>query len=380
MDELEKKSDEDLERIVLAGVNLLPHIPQSESNRAKRILEYRQRQKMNKSTKKSEKKIQFVQELTNLFSSLDVKKLYEEPDHKVSKDWLADVAAILKNLDETDYREILRLSKTITPAEALEKRKSAAHEIDSFVRRKVAEYKRMDFSNLDDVQPNTEKLTAIRIFLSYSSKNKIGVGKIKAYLSNFGFEVFLAHEDIEPSLEWRKVITKKLKECHIFIPVITPEFNKSIWTDQESGMAYIEEKLIIPVSTGSNLNPRGFLAIYQSLPMNPSKVWDGCERIVRTIKNDPRFSSFVLSLLLEKLRTSKSYAEAERNMSLIEESTSWMQEQFDLLLKYAIENNQVHYAGGVRVALPELIKKYKQLVDPALLQKLNTIDQDFKFG
>ena len=41
MDDLEKKSDKELWVIVKAGINLLPHVPQSEASRAKRILDYR---------------------------------------------------------------------------------------------------------------------------------------------------------------------------------------------------------------------------------------------------------------------------------------------------------------------------------------------------
>lgn len=48
MDDLENKTDEELWEIVKRGTNLLPHVPQSEANRAKRILEYRQSKNMNK--------------------------------------------------------------------------------------------------------------------------------------------------------------------------------------------------------------------------------------------------------------------------------------------------------------------------------------------
>lgn len=111
--------------------------------------------------KPSEKKIKLVDELGELHKALDVDFLYIHPRHKTTKDWLADTAGVLKNLDEGDYQEFIRLSKTISPDEERNKRKSAAYEIDNFVRQKVAGWKRYDFSSLNnDV---AEPITTIRI-------------------------------------------------------------------------------------------------------------------------------------------------------------------------------------------------------------------------
>lgn len=95
--------------------------------------------------KKSGTKRALVQDLEKCFKALNVAKLYEEPDHKASKDWLAEVAAILKNLDETDFRAFLDLRQHLYPSINLGVRKHAAEQIDGFVRQKVAEYKRYNF-------------------------------------------------------------------------------------------------------------------------------------------------------------------------------------------------------------------------------------------
>lgn len=108
--------------------------------------------------KKSKQKQRLVKELDALHKSLDIIQLYNLPRHKTTRDWLTETASILKNLDESDYQEFVRLSKTITPMEPREKRKSAAFEIDSFIRRKVSEWKRYDFSSLDN-ETVTPKLT-----------------------------------------------------------------------------------------------------------------------------------------------------------------------------------------------------------------------------
>lgn len=95
--------------------------------------------------KKSEQKKALVEDLSKYHKALNVKKLYEESDHKTSKDWLAEVAAILKNLDETDFKAFSDLRQHLYPSIPLVTRKHAAEQIDGFIRQKVAEYKRYNF-------------------------------------------------------------------------------------------------------------------------------------------------------------------------------------------------------------------------------------------
>lgn len=98
----------------------------------------------------SDRKQQLVKELVNLCEKLDIARLYGFPRQKDTQEWLSEVASVLKNLDETDYQEFVRLSKIITPTESRPNRKNAAYEINSFLKRKVAEWKRYNFSDLDE--------------------------------------------------------------------------------------------------------------------------------------------------------------------------------------------------------------------------------------
>lgn len=324
-----------------------------------------------------------IKNLEKYLQSLNVEQLYTDPGHENSKNWLAGVTAVLKVSGRHSYKDFKNLSQHIYPSIPLETRRHAAEQIDVFFRRIIAQYK-MEFvtnSNTELQESAENKIEKIKIFLSYSTKNKVGVGKIKSWLYSFGFEVFLAHEDIEPSLEWQKAIIKELKECHIFIPVITQQFNESDWTDQESGMAFITNKKIIPISV-EGFNPHGFIGIYQASPMNQKSVETDCIKLIRAIKNDSQYSSIVIDLLIKNLIWGKSstFASAEWKTAILAECDSFTKEQFASLLKVAIENNQVHYAAGSREDLKSLIKKYRHLVNLNLLEKLNKIDKDFKFG
>jgi len=100
--------------------------------------------------KKSEEKQQLVEELANLHKRLNINRLYAFPNQKDTQKWIADVGSVLKNLDESDYQEFVRLSKTVGLSEIREERKKAAKEINQFLGGKVAEWKRYDFSSLDN--------------------------------------------------------------------------------------------------------------------------------------------------------------------------------------------------------------------------------------
>jgi len=67
----------------------------------------------------------------------------------------------------------------------------------------------------------------IPAFLSYSHQDRRLAGAIKIVLDYYGFDTFLAHEDLQPSVEWQQVIVRQLKGCAVFLPLLTESFAKS---------------------------------------------------------------------------------------------------------------------------------------------------------
>ncbi|MBN1262828.1 MAG: toll/interleukin-1 receptor domain-containing protein [Candidatus Pacebacteria bacterium] len=322
-----------------------------------------------------------IKELEKYLKLLNVKQLYTDPGHKDAKNWLAEVNALLKTSRRYSYKKFTSLSQHLYPSIPIETRKHAAEQIDVYIRQIIAQYKREYLiQERSQVKNKDDKIDEIRVFISYSSLNKKGAGEIKRWLSKFGFNVFLAHDDIRPSLEWQKVIIDNLKACHVFIPIITPEFNESKWTDQESGMAFITSKLIIPVSVDNGPNPHGFLSVYQALKFKSKELEKECIKIVKAIKNEQRCAPIVLDLLIKSLKKARSYASSEWRTSLISEFDSFTKKQFDLILETAISNNQIHFADRSRKDLQNLIKQHPKLVNSALLKQLNNTDENFKFG
>ena len=107
--------------------------------------------------KKSEEKKLLVKELGTCLTTLNVEKLYQEPGHKTPKDWLARTGSILKYLDEGDFQTFQSYRQHLYDSINIETRKHAAEQIDGFLRLKVQEYLRYDFSYLDREIKNNPK-------------------------------------------------------------------------------------------------------------------------------------------------------------------------------------------------------------------------------
>ena len=104
----------------------------------------------------------------------------------------------------------------------------------------------------------------LRIFISYSHRDKRIAGAIKNVFNHYGIEAFLAHEDIQVGKEWRDTILSNLKQFDVFVAILSKNFLESEWTNQEVGFAICKGTTIIPISIDGT-PPSGFLEIFQGL-------------------------------------------------------------------------------------------------------------------
>ena len=104
---------------------------------------------------------------------------------------------------------------------------------------------------------------SIKVFISYSTEDKIIAAKIKEILVSFGIKCFMAHDDIEISEEWKLRIINELNEADIFIPLLSNNFKSSDWCSQESGIACYRNILFIPLTLNKNIQPYGFMNFRQ---------------------------------------------------------------------------------------------------------------------
>ncbi len=231
------------------------------------------------------------------------------------------------------------------------------------------EFRILQESNGNEEIEVTHIVKVIKVFLSYSAIDKKLASKIKRWFEDYGLEVFLAHEDITPSAEWRKVILQNLENCNVFIPIVTKNFKDSDWTDQEIGIALSKRKFIIPLSI--DIIPYGFLNELQSLKLDTKRVQSSCKKIFEILGQNSEFEKSLSNSVIKAFLNSVNYEEAKnKSRILLEFDDAFTTEQANEIIKGSTQNNQIYGSFGAQEALRKLIQKHSEVVDKNLTRKL----------
>jgi len=124
----------------------------------------------------------------------------------------------------------------------------------------------------------------IKVFISHLAKDKDKASKIQYYLLRNEISGFVAHEDIEPSVDWMESILYALDTMDFLVALVTPGFHNSIWTNQEIGYAIGNNKKVITVKIGED--PKGFAGKYQAIAGKDRYPKDIVNDIVKIIKKE----------------------------------------------------------------------------------------------
>jgi hypothetical protein len=213
-------------------------------------------------------------------------------------------------------------------------------------------------------------MDSLRIFFSYSTDDKKIVGMLKEHLEFMGFEIFLAHEDLEPCVEWQDDIKKNLNRCDIFIPLLTESFKSSDWTDQETGIAIATDKFIIPLQV--DFPPYGFIGKIQGLKVDTyylrnedvSTVRDHLKnistKIFQAIKTKSKFENDIKGFVIYKFVNSGSYNEANARAKLLEDFDDFAPEQVHQIFDATRSNAQIYVPITARRILKNFFEKYRE--------------------
>lgn len=210
----------------------------------------------------------------------------------------------------------------------------------------------------------------MKIFISYAHEDREDVGKIKKHLiNNHGFDVFVAHDDIAVSAEWMRVIISELEACDVFIPFLTRHFERSKWTDQETGYALARHVKIIPVYAG--IVPYGFIQPLQALQYRDTT--EACNRIIMALVETPELADRTIDLLIDAFGASNTYDDAADKMDYLmkfEEKISARQK--NNILRHACTNNQIYLGRRPRNRVNKFIDRNIMELDERLITRFRS--------
>ncbi|KAK3799095.1 hypothetical protein RRG08_051373 [Elysia crispata] len=148
---------------------------------------------------------------------------------------------------------------------------------------------RLSFASNKDMDHNTAS-PAMRVMsvskqllISYVRAEAAGHAlMLKKSLTQIGFSVYLDVDEIKSGLDWQDALNYAVSNCEVFIPLVTPRYGETQWTNREVKLADVLGKSILPISFLDDWPPR-CLAIQFATTQYIS--WKSQEQIEEEIKD-----------------------------------------------------------------------------------------------
>lgn len=205
----------------------------------------------------------------------------------------------------------------------------------------------------------------LRLFLSHSSTKKLQVTQVKNELKKFGIECFVAHEDIEPTVEWLREIQVALGSSHALVAFLCNEFRKSSFCDQEVGFAIQRGILTVPVRL--EIDPYGFMGPLQGVTAFSSDPEQIAKDIYTILEKNVTTKNLVLAAkekyledLVERFINSSNFSDSTEYLRQIEQYPYKTIPPMQLLIisQNWEANPQVRGCNGVRKRIGNLFFKH----------------------
>ncbi len=209
----------------------------------------------------------------------------------------------------------------------------------------------------------------MKIFVSHHHEYKEKAGKIKSYLEReYGLSVFLAHEDIEPTADWEKVIIRELESCDVFIALLTEMFKLSDWTSQEVGFVLGRKIYIIPVKISQD--PYGFISRIQAFKIDDQNLYESCKKIAQLISLRDDLKEDFLNSLISVFKDSDCFDRAKVTIDLLlDYKDEYSLLQMNEIISIASENPQIYGCFKAVRKLKEFVKANESELDPSIVSE-----------
>jgi hypothetical protein len=206
------------------------------------------------------------------------------------------------------------------------------------------------------IDPPFWRKRMFRLFVTHLSAEKVLAAQLQEALLNYGISGFVAHNDIEPTLEWQSQIETALATADSLVALLHPEFHESNWTDQEIGFAMGRGLPVFAVRFGQD--PYGFIGRFQGFTGNGKtpeilarELFDGYRKNKQTQKR-------MGEVLLNLFEDSSSFASAKSRIGYLEQLDVW-DATFVPRLEAALDaNSQISGSWGVPERVQALAKKW----------------------
>ena len=171
------------------------------------------------------------------------------------------------------------------------------------------------------IDPPFWRKRMFRLFVTHLATEKLLAAQLQEALLSYGISGFVAHNDIEPTLEWQTQIETALATADSLVALLYPAFHASSWTDQEIGFAMGRGLPVFAVRFGQD--PYGFIGRFQGF-VGGGKTPDALAReLFDAYRKNKQSQKRMGEVLLNLFEDSNSFQTAKTRIGYLEELELW---------------------------------------------------------
>lgn len=212
-----------------------------------------------------------------------------------------------------------------------------------------------------------------KLFLSHVSVFKVQTSKLQTALKRFGVSAFVAHEDIEPTLEWQSEIEKALFSMDALAAVLSPGFHESKWTDQEVGVAIGRDVLVLALRVG--VDPYGFIGKHQGVQAKGKKPGEVAEMIFEILARNSATTGTMANAIVTLMLHSSAEDQAMHWLDLLRRFKAVPLPALHKLGEGAMQSDAVATSENIVRTVNGLLEKH-ELPSLVVPQKVEGLPED----
>lgn len=202
----------------------------------------------------------------------------------------------------------------------------------------------------------------VRVFISHTSAFKDFANQLKSSFLEIGVSAFVAHDDIQPTLEWQRELDLALNSMHVLVALVTKDFHESVWTNQEVGWAF--GRGVSTIAVKLDCDPCGFLGAKQALSGDLDYLGNLADRLVELIMKDELTRPTMRSALAIAMKNSDSFRVSKRIAEILKMIDDFSDAEKSTLQDALTSNRQVYQATGVPAIINRIAPVKEKSDDP----------------
>ena len=206
------------------------------------------------------------------------------------------------------------------------------------------------------IDPPFWRKRMFRLFVTHLATEKVLAAQLQEALLGYGISGFVAHNDIEPTLEWQTQIETALATADSLVALLHPAFHASNWTDQEIGFAMGRGLPVFAVRFGQD--PYGFIGRFQGFVGGGKSPELLARELFDAYRKNKQSQKRMGEVLLSLFEDSNSFQTAKTRIGYLEELEVWESSFVPRLEAAAEANSQISGSWGVPERVQLLAKKW----------------------